>query len=312
MADRLFPVFLVAVFVLAFGALGGLPGVGSVGAPWAEAVVPAGDDDGDDDGPDLDELNCEQILALQLLIETDVVNPHAQQIDLEELQELVAECEDEGGDRVSLQERITAGLPFTMSLSGTGNFVDVSGIYDPSTGTYTGNGVGTVAGFPNVTVVMLLNIAKNGNVTGTYTMGAGGELPGGQPGVYNVSGVWPLATPTPTPSPTDTPVPTATDAPGQQVTWADNNCSASVDPIDSLFVLRGDAGLPTNTGDCPGMGADINVLNASPHIWGDIDCSGAMTPVDSLKTLRYDAGLSASQEDGCPEIGSPVTITAES
>ncbi len=207
MADRLFPVFLVAVFVLAFGALGGLPGVGSVGAPWAEAVVPAGDDDGDDDGPDLDELNCEQILALQLLIETDVVNPHAQQIDLEELQELVAECEDEGGDRVSLQERIT------------------------------------------------------------------------------------------------------TDAPGQQVTWADNNCSTSVDPIDSLFVLRGDAGLPTNTGDCPGMGADINVLNASPHIWGDIDCSGAMTPVDSLKTLRYDAGLSASQEDGCPEIGSAVTIT---
>ena len=91
--------------------------------------------------------------------------------------------------------------------------------------------------------------------------------------------------------------------------WGDNNCSQQVDPVDSLFVLRGDAGLPTNTGDCPNMGQDIEVLNASPHIWGDVDCGGAMTPVDSLKTLRFDAGLSVSAEDGCPEMGSTVTIT---
>ena len=105
--------------------------------------------------------------------------------------------------------------------------------------------------------------------------------------------------------PTPTPEPTATPA---NATWGDNNCSKSVDPADSLFVLRGDAGLSTNTGDCPEMGADIEVLNASPHIWGDVDCSGAMTPVDSLKTLRFDAGLSVSQEAGCPAIGGAVTI----
>ena len=56
------------------------------------------------------------------------------------------------------------------------------------------------------------------------------------------------------------------------------------------------------------MGANIQVLNASPHIWGDVDCGGAMTPVDSLKILRYDAGLSASQAEGCPVMGEGVTI----
>ncbi len=95
----------------------------------------------------------------------------------------------------------------------------------------------------------------------------------------------------------------------QSVLWGDNNCSTAVDPVDSLLVLRGDAGLPTNTGDCPNMGQDIEILNASPHIWGDIDCTGAMTPVDALKILRYDAGLSVSREEGCPDIGSVVTIS---
>ncbi len=107
------------------------------------------------------------------------------------------------------------------------------------------------------------------------------------------------ATPTTTPSPAPA---------GQQVTWADNNCKDGVNPVDSLFVLRGDAGVPTNTGDCPDMGQDIEVLNASPHIWGDVDCNGSMTPVDSLKILRYDAGLGASQDEGCPGMGTSVTI----
>ena len=78
--------------------------------------------------------------------------------------------------------------------------------------------------------------------------------------------------------------------------------------MDSLFVLRGDAGLPTDTGVCPNMGQAIEILNASPHIWGDVDCTGDMSPVDSLKVLRFDAGLSASQEEGCPGMGTSVTI----
>ena len=94
------------------------------------------------------------------------------------------------------------------------------------------------------------------------------------------------------------------------MTWADNNCKDGVNPVDSLFVLRGDAGLPTDTGVCPGMGQAIEVLNASPHIWGDVDCTGDMSPVDSLKVLRFDAGLSVTQNVGCPLIGTEVTLAA--
>lgn len=118
--------------------------------------------------------------------------------------------------------------------------------------------------------------------------------------------------PTLTPPPgTDTPTPTPSPPPGQEVTWADNNCSSSVDPVDSLFVLRADAGLSANTGDCPAMGAGINILNASLHIWGDVDCTGSMTPVDSLKILRFDAGLSVSQAASCPGMGTQVTLAQQ-
>ena len=140
----------------------------------------------------------------------------------------------------------------------------------------------------------------------------------------------PPSTPTPPPTPAITPTPvgqtptptgtvggdtgtpfatsTPTGAPATHVVWGDNNCSQQVDPLDSLFVLRGDAGLPTDTGDCPGMGADIEVPGASPHIWGDVDCKDGMTPVDSLKVLRFDAGLGVPQTEGCPGMGTSVSI----
>ncbi len=307
MIDRLFVGFLVVVFILVLGGTGALTNGAPVSVPWAEAIVPAGDDD---DEIDLDLLDCEELLELNFEIIDGLV--HKDAIDLNELQDLLAECIRGGSPSlVSLQERLISGGQFTLNLSGSGNFVAVSGIIDPTTGIYTGQGVGTVGGFPNVTVEMVLTIAGDGGITGTYTMGAAGELPGGIAAVYAVTGTFPLKTPTPTPSPTATPAPTptATAAPGQQVTWADNNCKDGVNPVDSLLVLRGDAGLSANTNECPPMGASIEVLNASPHIWGDIDCKDGMSPVDSLKILRFDAGLSVSQEEGCPGMGSAVTIT---
>ena len=101
--------------------------------------------------------------------------------------------------------------------------------------------------------------------------------------------------------------PTASPA-GVQLIWGDGNCSGSADPIDSLLTLRFDAGLGTNTGDCPDFGQVVDVQNASPHPWGDVDCGGEVTPVDSLKLLRFDAGLGVSQADGCPLIGSAVLV----
>ncbi len=90
--------------------------------------------------------------------------------------------------------------------------------------------------------------------------------------------------------------------------WGDGNCSGSVNPVDSLLTLRADAGLDTNTGDCPDFGQVVDVAFASPHAWGDVDCGGDITPVDSLKLLRFDAGLGVAQEVGCPMIGTEVCV----
>ncbi len=114
---------------------------------------------------------------------------------------------------------------------------------------------------------------------------------------------------------------TPCDPVGQPVIWGDNNCSGSADPIDSLLTLRFDAGLPTNTGDCPAFGASVHVEvtvgrvpAAGPQggdtnlMWGDIDCTLAINPIDSLKLLRFDAGLPVSQEAGCSLLGANVAV----
>jgi TolB protein len=90
--------------------------------------------------------------------------------------------------------------------------------------------------------------------------------------------------------------------------WGDSDCSGSPDPVDSLFVLRFDAGLSTNTGDCPAMGQVIYLQDVSLHRWGDVDCGSDVTPVDSLKLLRHDAGLGVAQAQDCPVIGSEVLV----
>lgn len=113
---------------------------------------------------------------------------------------------------------------------------------------------------------------------------------------------------TPTVTPTLTSTPTGTPPAGQSVIWGDDNCSGEPDPVDSLLTLRHDAGLSTNTGDCPDFGQVVDVQDASLHAWGDVDCGGEITPVDSLKLLRYDAGLSVTKAAGCPEIGAGVNI----
>ena len=56
------------------------------------------------------------------------------------------------------------------------------------------------------------------------------------------------------------------------------------------------------------MGQVVDVTNASPHPWGDVDCSGEVNPIDSLKLLRADAFLDVTQAEGCPVIGSLITI----
>jgi hypothetical protein len=94
---------------------------------------------------------------------------------------------------------------------------------------------------------------------------------------------------------------------GETVLWGDLNCSDTIDAVDALAVLRHDAGLSTNTGDCPAMGETITVEGETVP-WGDLACSGAVDAVDGLLVLRFDAGLSANTGD-CPDLNTNVQIS---
>jgi Tol biopolymer transport system component len=159
------------------------------------------------------------------------------------------------------------------------------------------------------------------------------EIPGSAADAMEQQPDWqPLTieTPTPSPSPTETPAPTDTPTPSptptpagptpvlRELIWADANCDEAVDPVDSLLTLRHDAGLSVNSGGCPPLGTDVEVLevgaaglgegDGDPRTWGDVDCGETIDPVDSLKILRHDADLSVAQETGCPPMAAEVTI----
>jgi hypothetical protein len=90
--------------------------------------------------------------------------------------------------------------------------------------------------------------------------------------------------------------------------WGDATCDESVNPIDSLAVLRHDAGLPVNQEPgCPGLGDTVNV-NGTDRLFGDVNCDASVDPVDSLALLRADAGLSVNQEPGCPAPGEVAQV----
>ncbi|MCH7484665.1 MAG: hypothetical protein IIA90_05895, partial [Chloroflexi bacterium] len=115
----------------------------------------------------------------------------------------------------------------------------------------------------------------------------------------------PVATPTPPATPTPTPA-------NQQNLWADIDCSNGVDPVDSLKMLRADAGKSVaQEANCPAPSADLNVIwdsQSTDEKWADADCSGELNPIDSLKVLRFDAGLFYIQQEPCPDIGAEVLI----
>ncbi|MEX2390974.1 MAG: hypothetical protein WD904_05195 [Dehalococcoidia bacterium] len=90
--------------------------------------------------------------------------------------------------------------------------------------------------------------------------------------------------------------------------WGDVDCGGSVSPVDSLKILRKDAGLTVDqAAGCPALAVAV-IVDSISRLWGDVDCGGSFTPVDSLKILRFDAGLSVDQAAGCPTIGSTVSV----
>ncbi len=74
----------------------------------------------------------------------------------------------------------------TVTVSGPFPWVEVTGdLMDD--GTFTADGVGTVAGFPNI-AVRLEGVLTPGGLTSDYTMGVNGGLPTGDPVIYSVEG----------------------------------------------------------------------------------------------------------------------------
>lgn len=116
------------------------------------------------------------------------------------------------------------------------------------------------------------------------------------------------ATPTNGPTPSPTPSATATLAPVQLI-WADANCLNGINPVDSLIVLRADAGLSVTLGSpCAPLG-DFGLFDGTSRMWGDFDCDLSLSPIDSLKILQYDSGFQPIQTGDCPAFGSLVTLT---
>ncbi|MGB0111706.1 MAG: hypothetical protein WBP59_00655 [Ilumatobacteraceae bacterium] len=72
----------------------------------------------------------------------------------------------------------------TITVEGPAPFVAVSGDLADD-GSFDVGGIGTVAGIPDVTVTFEGTVDM-ASLDGTYTIGAGGELPGGQPIVYSI------------------------------------------------------------------------------------------------------------------------------
>lgn len=77
----------------------------------------------------------------------------------------------------------------TITIRHPAPFVDiVNAQFDPVTGRFSGTAVGGVAGSPNVGVRAEGTVnTTTGQIVFTYTMGTGGELPGGRPIVYEIT-----------------------------------------------------------------------------------------------------------------------------
>ena len=73
----------------------------------------------------------------------------------------------------------------SISITGQPPFVNDTGTI--SGDSFTAEGTGTVAGISNVRVTMGGNISES-DISGTYSMGVGGNLPGGNAAVYSFSG----------------------------------------------------------------------------------------------------------------------------
>ena len=122
----------------------------------------------------------------QLKLETEMIEGLIHEINIKLSEQITVQVREEENGAIFLE--------------GEPPWVDVSGIIS-STGVVIATGVGDVAGYPDVTV-MVTGTLENDYFTGHLAMGTEHELPGGEAGVYVIEGTYEahLLLPTPTPS----------------------------------------------------------------------------------------------------------------
>ncbi len=85
----------------------------------------------------------------------------------------------------------------------------------------------------------------------------------------------------------------------------DVDCNGGANSVDSLKLLRYNAGLPyAHSSPCLEIGDEYG---DPVHLWGDLDCSGVINAVDALKALRFVAGLPVAQTEPCIDLGQILT-----
>jgi hypothetical protein len=96
---------------------------------------------------------------------------------------------DESHNPFTMGEQITEIEAEEGSIIFSGNppFVTVEGEIDEDSGEFTAEGIGTVAGYPDIAVTFE-GALGGGELDGFYTMGAEGGLPGGESITYQISG----------------------------------------------------------------------------------------------------------------------------
>jgi hypothetical protein len=93
------------------------------------------------------------------------------------------------------------------------------------------------------------------------------------------------------------------------IAWGDNDCDGALDADDAISSLAYAPLLGPLSGQCPEVGAAVDIVDGPQHTWGDVNCDGVVDALDALSILLVVAGLPAlEQTEPCPEVGEEVLL----
>lgn len=165
-----------------------------------------------------------------------------------------------------------------ITIGGAAPFVAVTGTIDAS-GAFTTTGTGTVAEFPG-TAVRFTGTFAGGVLTGTYTLGTNGALPGGQPIAYAV-----------------TPAASATFVVNAADDGADGTCDAAHCSLrEAIIAANARPGTDTITFALGSGPITLRPLTALPAITGAVTIDGS--GVDGTPRVEVDGSAAGAGATG--------------